>query len=305
MKTQPVKLKGFTLVELLVSMSITTLIITVLVTITNIAMDSWTRSRDEVRTSRLAREALTIMADDLETMVIREGNAFQWLQVEEDSQSLTANTRSTNAVNLLFFSTPTDSYDPGEDDLGGNISLVAYKLDFRDPVETGGAVGKFPIYALYRNRVNPKDTFDDLLAQDDLDTAFTPFESQWTDSETFLVENVFGLTVTFTVEYTEVNGAMTTTRQQDITIASTGSGDSQQELKVYGDRIESSIPDPNVDGGQIIGIELNITVLTDSGVQQLRDPNAENGKSFTGERLTRFLEQNSFQYSQSISIPRR
>jgi len=305
MKTHPAKLKGFTLIELLVSMTITTLIITVLVSITNIARDSWTRSRDEIRTSRLAREALTIMADDLETMIVREGNTFQWFHAEQDTESLTANTRPTNAVNLLFFSSPTDSYDPGVTDEGGNISLVAYKLDFRDPIETGGARGKFPTYALYRDRVNPKDTFDDLLAQDDLETAFTPYESNWTDSENFLVENVFSLTATFTVEFTRTAGAMTTTEHQKITLASAGSGDSQQELKIYGDRIESSTPNPELDAGQIIGMELSITVLTESGVQQLRDPNNENGKSLEGERLTRFLERNSFQYSQSISIPRR
>jgi len=38
---------GFTLMELIVAMAITTIIVSVLVSVTSIAMDTWNRSRSE------------------------------------------------------------------------------------------------------------------------------------------------------------------------------------------------------------------------------------------------------------------
>ena len=45
--------RGFTLMELMVAMAITTIIVTVLVSITSIALDTWNRSRTELRASRM------------------------------------------------------------------------------------------------------------------------------------------------------------------------------------------------------------------------------------------------------------
>jgi prepilin-type N-terminal cleavage/methylation domain-containing protein len=41
--------KGFTLVELMAAMSVTSLIVLVMVSISGVALDTWSRSRSEVR----------------------------------------------------------------------------------------------------------------------------------------------------------------------------------------------------------------------------------------------------------------
>ncbi|MDP4645929.1 MAG: type II secretion system GspH family protein, partial [Akkermansiaceae bacterium] len=75
MKTpSPKARRGFTLIELLVAMAITTLIVTVLVSITSLALDTWNRSRSEIRASRQAKAMVDSMASDFESMVSRRGN---------------------------------------------------------------------------------------------------------------------------------------------------------------------------------------------------------------------------------------
>lgn len=81
MKTpfSPKRAKGFTLIELMVAMAITTVIVTVLVSITGIAIDTWQRGRAEIRASRQAKSMLDTMAKDFESLVSRRGNNFEWL----------------------------------------------------------------------------------------------------------------------------------------------------------------------------------------------------------------------------------
>ena len=54
---------GFTLIELLVSMVITVVLLGVLVYMTGISMDTYKKSRNEVRASRQAKEALDTIAN--------------------------------------------------------------------------------------------------------------------------------------------------------------------------------------------------------------------------------------------------
>ena len=71
--------RGFTLMELMVAMAITTIIVTVLVSITSIAIDTWNRSRSELRAARQAKAMVDTMARDFESLVTRRGNENEWL----------------------------------------------------------------------------------------------------------------------------------------------------------------------------------------------------------------------------------
>ena len=77
---------GFTLLELMVAMSITALIVTVLVSITSIALDAWQRSRSEVRAARQAKAALETMAKDFESLLTRSGNSYEWLSARVEPE---------------------------------------------------------------------------------------------------------------------------------------------------------------------------------------------------------------------------
>ena len=73
------KNSGFTLMELMVAMAITTIIVTVLVSITSIALETWNRSRAELRASRQAKSMIDTLARDFESLVTRRGNNNEWL----------------------------------------------------------------------------------------------------------------------------------------------------------------------------------------------------------------------------------
>jgi len=57
--------KGFTILELMVAMTITAIIVGVLVTITGTAIDTWNRSRNELRAARQAEAMISAMSRDL------------------------------------------------------------------------------------------------------------------------------------------------------------------------------------------------------------------------------------------------
>ena len=307
MKTYPNKIsKGFTLVELLVSMIITTIIVTVLVTVTVTSLDIWNRNRAEIRASLQAKAMVDSMAADFESMVTRRGNDFQWLYSEfaPPSEGPNAN-QSPSALNLIFFSAATDRYDgqvgdPVEDK-GGDISCVGYQLIYKDPISEL-ASDKYKTFVLYRNLVNPDLTFQNLLGQADLKTAFAPYSqggAQPLDAvENFVCENVYQFTVKFHVDVTIPDPADAT---QTITKHVSVSLISSEEFIVTGNGIESpavtAVTADQLATGKLSAVEVSLTVLTDGALKQLQ------ARSFTDEKLSDFIAENSFQYSKLIPVP--
>jgi len=175
--------RGFTLVELIVAMAITIIIVGVLVSVTSIATDTWNRSRSELRASRQAKSMVDAMVRDFEALVIRSGNANEWLSaITEADLPGSAGMSSANASKLIFFTSAADRYNGqigSTDDLGGDVSCVAYELDYKDPLVVGGE--DFETFVLNRLLVDPKETFEKLLGEEDLTTAL--------DSSTVKIEN--------------------------------------------------------------------------------------------------------------------
>jgi len=303
--------KGFTLIELMVAMAITTVIVTVLVSITGVALDTWQRGRAEIRASRQAKSMLDTMAKDFESLVSRRGNNFEWLysKVQEDLPGPSAN-MSSNAAELIFFTAATDRYK-GEigtaTDNGGDVSCVSYQLQYQDPVK-GTEEANSSTFVLYRLLVNPDDTFKDLLGKDDLETAFQSYDAKVKEVENFVCENVYQFTLTYQVEVSQTSGsgatATTTTVPVRVTLGETGAG---KELALRGNGLE--MPDVSVGNikpsvtrdellaGRLTGVEIGITVLSDAAVIRL----AQEGLS---EKVReKILAQESFQYSRTIELP--
>ena len=104
---------GFTLIELMVSMGITAIIITVLVTITGVATDTWTRSRSQLRASRQAKVLIDTMAKDFESLVSRRGSDMEWLYVAMDPDAdlpdvVKSGSGNSNVAAFTFFTAATD-----------------------------------------------------------------------------------------------------------------------------------------------------------------------------------------------------
>ena len=238
------KRNGFTLIELMVAMTITTLIVSVLVSITSIALDTWTRSRAEVRASRQAKAMVDEMAGDFESMITRGGNNFQWLLAKYSAKGVGTETlESSNASDLMFFTAATDRYEGDLSNINslGDVSCVAYQLKYQDPIQgeeaSKGDNNAFSTFVLYRSIVDPDDTFRDLLGSDDLERSFARYLKQRSDVKNFLCENVYQYTITFQVEVVEVaSDGRTTSQFGRVSLGTSKQG--VREFRIFGDNIE-------------------------------------------------------------------
>jgi len=308
MKTQRISgpPRGFTLIELMVAMAITTIIVTVLVSITAIAMDTWNRSRSELRATRQAKAMVDSMARDFEALVTRRGNAFEWLSATCLKAPPGEKLVSTNAAELIFFSAATDRYDGeiginNKKDKGGDVSCIAYRLNYKDPIDKGA--NAFKTFVLNRLLVNPDNTFNDLLGKEDLTAAFANYTGKLDETQNFLCENIFQFTVTFHIEATHVTSKTDSkVVSVPVIVGQTTSGQMTQTLKIKGTGLvvqvtDSTVTPEELKAGRIAAMAVSLTVLTDYGVDQLRK------RPFTESQKSEFLAKNSYQYTKLVQVP--
>ena len=221
-----------------------------------------------------------------------------------------ANKKITNASRLIFFTAAPDRYDGdigGVDDNGGDVSAVSYRLVYRDqifdldPDETGpNNQEPFPSFTLYRHIVDPDDTFTHLLGQVNLTAPVAPAVSQFTDAldftaENVLAENIYELTVTFLVQ--SVNDNNTPTNKDDdfpeVKRYAIGSNAGQySSFTISGNGNNAAGTDIS---GQLVGVELGITVLTERGLVM-----TEKG----GMTRQDIIKDYGIHYTHSINVPR-
>jgi prepilin-type N-terminal cleavage/methylation domain-containing protein len=299
--------RGFTLMELMVAMAITTIIVTVLVSITSIALDTWNRSRSELRASRQAKGMIDTMARDFESLVTRRGNATEWLSaITESSLVGSSGLKSTNASKLIFFSAPTDRYN-GEigkaADLGGDVSCVAYQLDYKDPIDYKAPIDSsasgFETFVLSRKLVDPKPTFDQLLGVANKDKPLAGvFNGVFnlaavSDPTNFVGENIYQFTVTFHVQVTD------STKTPPVTSVPVTLGKDTKSFRILGtgiltDPVSSNLLLPS---GRVTAMEVSVTVISDFGIDQLKR------RTFTETQQAEFLAKNSYQYTKLVQLP--
>lgn len=296
--------RGFTLIELLVAMAITTIIVTVLVSVTAMALDTWNRSRAEIRAARQAKAMIDSMARDFESFVSRRGNTFEWLYAKsEPPGDGPRGSRSPNALDLVFFSAATDRYEgkigDADFDKGGDVSTVGYQLSYKDPI-AGETNDDYKTFVLYRKIVNPDKTFTDILGKAEIKNAFDGVGETTDEKTNFICENVYQFTVTFHVSTT----VGTTIKPVAVPV---GKGaDSTEEFRITGSGIQTTFQPkgtgaPNneqLKAGRLSAAEISITVLSDFGMQQMRRRG-----DLTGDKLAEFIAKNSYQYSKVVQLP--
>ena len=300
--------RGFTLAELVVAMAITAIIVTVLVTVTSVALDTWNRSRSELRAARSAKTMVDFMARDFESLVIRKGNSYEWLSAVADSNVVTpgigGNMKSANASKLIFFTSAKDRYDGKlgtPSDKGGEVSCVGYQLNYRDPISAGAAA--LQTFVFNRVLVDPDNTFKDLLGKPDLTTAFTTYSNLASDSKNFVCENVFQFTITFQVTATVPASGTTpaTTVNVPVIIGPDSGPMTATSFKVNGTGIVSDIDGGTVSNaqlaaGRITGVSFSTTVISDFGIEQIKK------RSFTDDQKADFIAKNSYQYTKLVPL---
>ena len=304
--------KGFTIIELLVAMTVTVLLLGTVTVMTGVSMDGYKGSRDKVLGGRQAKEALEAITQDFETMVARaDGSDNMWLYAGVEPNLATvlggpANKEITNAPRLIFFTAAPDRYDGdigGANDNGGDISSVSYRLVYRDQISgaAADAVGAFPAFTLYRHIVDPDATFTHVLGQADLTAPVNPpapapaVVNQFTDAldftaENVLAENIYELTVTLLVQRADgvrrfTIGENTGTQQyHSLTIKGNG-------LFSKADAASTEVAEE----GQLVGVEIAMTVLSDRGLVM-----TQKGGMTRGE----IINQYGTHYTDTVSVPR-
>ncbi len=296
--------RGFTLIELLVAMAITTIIVTVLVSVTGMALDTWNRSRAEIRAARQAKSMIDTMARDFESFVSRKGNTFEWLHARSNpSTEGPKGIPSPNAIDLVFFSAATDRYNGmigSGADLGGDVSAVGYRLTYKDPI-AGASNDEYKTFVLYRKLVDPKETFEKILGRPSIKAPFdaagvSPIENE----ANFICENVYQFTVTFHVSTTTASGLRT------VAVPIGRGGSMVENFSLSGSAINTTFAPPPSLGvsnaqllaGRLSAAEISITVLSDFGIQQMR-----RRSDLTGTKLTDFIAEHSYQYSKVVQLP--
>jgi prepilin-type N-terminal cleavage/methylation domain-containing protein len=309
----PTRRRGFTLMELMVAMAITTIIVTVLVSITSIAVDTWNRSRTELRASRMGKMMVDYMARDLESLVTRRGNSNEWLSAVDDPQIGPAGLKSTGASRLIFFTAPTDRYEGNAGistlDNGGDVCCVAYTLDWKRPVQVGTSV--FRTFVLNRKLVDPDLTFkgntkfQPLLgvtsSTNSLDSVFTGIYSLGTisNSANYTSENIYQFSITFQVQVTDSSGTTPIVRTVPVAMGSNGA----KSFRVLGTGILTDYSGPYKDlvlSGRVTAVMISLTVLSDLAVDQIQIGK----RSFTDDKAkAEFLAKNSYNFSKLVQLP--
>lgn len=288
--------RGFTLVELMVAMAITSILVFIIVGLTYQGLDVWKNISEDISTSARARVAMQTISRDLESIQWQGGNKFQWLYAGSDKPSAISNKDITefgpkglqfaNASRLIFFTSAADRSPAVSSDENlrsnyrsalshdlnsqGDINVVGYKLSFRDQIlNLPGSKSPriFPLYTLCRQLVSPRDAYDHLLGKGDLKKAYTRFAHK--DDEHFLVENIIEMTMSFDIEYSseKKEGASREHVKIPIISASSGVRHASNEIELFGDRLVvkgGSVGD--ITNGRIVAANLSITVVTEDGM---------------------------------------
>jgi prepilin-type N-terminal cleavage/methylation domain-containing protein len=310
MKTRSTKSqRGFTLIELLVAMAITTVIITILVSVTSMALDTWNRSRSEIRASRQGKAMIDTMAYDFESFVIRKGNTFEWLYAKSNPSTQGPNgSTSPNAIDLIFFTAATDRYDGKigtADDMGGDVSTVGYRLAYKDPIASANN-DDYKTFVVYRKIVNPDETFNSLLGNADIKTAFDAVATNGTAidaEENFICENVYQFTITFHVDVTKTESGDTTVTSVSVPIGQGTGGTMSDEFKMTGGGVQTtfvpaSFTNDQLKSGRLTSIEISMSVITDFGLKQMRNRTFANATA-----KAEFIAENTYQYSKLVRVP--
>lgn len=302
MKIQQTQRKGFTLIELLTAVTITVAILGVLIGTTTMTMDSWKESRDRARSATQAKECLDVLAKDLESAVYRSGNEHEWLYIKMDDNGdelgpdvSGASAEIQNPIEFGFLTAATDRYDGnigGADDKGGDVSASVYRLVFKDQMG-----GDRPVYTLYRKLINPDEAFENYLGQTSMSSEVNSDEV--IEAENFVAENIYNLSVTILVEYTDTSGNLKRQRipvidgsdATDISLKGDGLTDSNGTLlTINGDTIPKN--------ASIVSVELGVVVLNEALMKSL------NQKPYTDASFKEALKENSNYYSKSVLMAR-
>ncbi|MGB0290875.1 MAG: PulJ/GspJ family protein, partial [Opitutales bacterium] len=178
---------AFTLIEIMVATAVMVILVGLVIQITNEVLKVWNRSSGKLSANSEARLAMEFLTQDLEAAVFRD-NGMQWLRVEGPVDAGDAYANQTVALKLFAPALDRPKKDAAGNDIPGDICGIAYRLAFKEAYEDSDT----KVYALYRNIVDSRTTFNDLMGSGNQEALTTGewSESTVTDDSNYLVTNI-------------------------------------------------------------------------------------------------------------------
>jgi prepilin-type N-terminal cleavage/methylation domain-containing protein len=193
------KSPAFSLLELLVAVSVLSILLVILLNIVQGATSLWRTSENKVEAYREARAALQVMSSDLKNILPSTNFAFFRTNISG----------YPSATNLAFLATlPISSQNI---DSLSDVCTVGYFLAYNNKSPIAGATGR-QSYNLYRYFVESNETFEK-LSDASGPTAVLDFDSDFPAE--ILARNVVGFNATYLV--TNGTGAFTIWTQSSTT----------------------------------------------------------------------------------------
>jgi hypothetical protein len=309
----------------MVAMSVTVILLGMVTFMTGVSMDGYKGSRDKVVAGRQAKEALDAITKDFEAMVARaDGSDNMWLYAEVEPNLSTAlggpaGKTITNAARLIFSTKPID-VDVGVPKKGAR-SVVCYRVAYRDQISDldPNVNGAFPSFTLYRH-LPPSLVAWEVLGTDFLSNA------EYNNSNTFkaenvIAENIYELTVTFLVQVTLVHATKpdipyvlrVTIKDSDVSDFSvSGNGLSwdgtirlpeDKSIQPTTSQVTFNSGDLNgyvitpeiIEDGQLDGVEIGVTVLSERGLVMTQKG---------GMTRQDIIKDYGIHYTHTVNIPR-
>jgi len=293
------KNRGFTLVELLVSMAITAIIITVLVVCTSMVSSAYRRNSDNIEISRKANAAMEVLADDVEVMVTRPGNNFEWLYLGQGHLSSAADedvgdsTIMSSNAQLIFLYSTVDRYNGVPTAGEGDVSLVSYRLAYRNEIASldgaNSADDEFRTFALYRHNIDPDDAFVDGYIGVEAGDGTSPLteglvgqygvdNANALSASNLLVENIVSFTAVFEVEHDSGSLHLTIKPLDSAGVANATTPGSTEGtfLSLSGRGIRTDVPafvSPTtpITNARIKSVTFNVTTVSSRGIRAMNN----------------------------------
>ena len=279
---------GFTLVELIVAMAITSMLVLVIMQLTNQGIDLWKSVRQDVSTTSQSRSALQVISHDFESFqMVASNNKYQWLSAKPDEKmsGLPNGLNIPRSVQCVFFACAPDrnpavassgslrsNYRDARAhnrDTQGDVNAVAYRLMFRDqvlnlPASDKDSTGAYPVFSLYRQVIAPRVAFENLMGKENLAAAYVSYERDV--EKNFLCENILEMNLTFDIRYADSQADAEKGRvsYDVVTVPIISSHSSGNTVSVYGDRIVAG--GRTYHNARIVSANIALTVITDEGM---------------------------------------
>ncbi len=317
--------RGFTLIELMTAMAITGMLVVVIMQLTNQSIDLWRAVSEDVSTSTRSRVALQTISRDFESFQMRGyDNKYQWLfaKADQNMDNVPKGLNIPRSAQCVFFAcapdrNPSVSSSPSlrknyrearahNRDTQGDVNAIGYRLMYRDqilnmPAAEGNDKGVYPLFSLYRHVVSPRETFEQLLGKDNLESAYVRFEADDDQNENFLCENILELNITFTIRYanSQADAERGRVDYDVVTVPIVASNRRTNKVAVYGDRIEAG--GATYQNARIVSAMLSITVLTEEGVAMVEQ--IRQGRRRAPRKIADFFAKYTRSYSRLVTVP--